>query len=599
MADEKIIRITADASGVGAEMDRTAASVQRAFSDIGLDDLLSDADKQFDKIGDKIKAISDELKNKLKDANDEFERRKSDSGGNEFYQRSIQGSQDDYNKRHEKAMSEWEKLADKLSKKSARTEKGGGSGEESSQQSGENSEFKNIIARSIGQSGQDLGGFVGRLFPGDMGRSLGKGLGNILNRGGSGMVRGLGTGGTAAEVGAGEAAVGGEAATGAGAAGGSMAALGVVAVVAAVALAIKQLYGMGMEDWRTESKVNATFDINRDTFGKGGDAFGLSNTDYKEFILSAAKSRGSATNVQDIARKELSFMKGYGLNEGEVRNFDKFNYQDITGRDGTMVIVDILTRAEKQGILGVSAGDFSRLPEKIEQVGNIMAYQKMSGEKVNSLDAVNFMSAGSQIGGRFGDDRASEVYGRMNESIKNPSNPGMKAFIYEMLKKSNPNASFTDIQGMMENGASGENLQAILPQISKMPQGEMRRMVLFQLTKNMQDAIRLDGAGNLDAMLKSSRDMGVTPQEAKSRYDQAMERTATNQAAMDQLGKIISNSLTDFGEKYIARPFNDMIRSGLKGDASGMMLNFMKLTSPGLIGSGQPIKQNTVQSKTE
>ena len=143
----------------------------------------------------------------------------------------------------------------------------------------------------------------------------------------------------------------------------------------------------------------------------------------------------------------------------------------------------------------------------------------MSGEKADSLSAVNFMSAGMRIGGRFGDDRAAEVYGRMNESIRNPSNPGMKAFIFEMLKRSNPGASFTDIQGMMENGATGDNLRAILPSISKMPQGEMRRMVLYRLTKNMQDAIRLDSAGSLDAMIKESNNKGVSSEEAQKRYD--------------------------------------------------------------------------------
>jgi hypothetical protein len=195
-----------------------------------------------------------------------------------------------------------------------------------------------------------------------------------------------------------------------------------------------------------------------------------------------------------------------------------------------------------------------------------MAFQKASGEKVNSLDATNFMSAGGQIGGRFGDDRASEVYGRMNESIKNPGNAGMKAYVFEMLKKSNPNASFTDLQGMMENGASGDNLKAILPSISKMPQGEMRRMVLYQLTKNMQDAIRLDNAGSLPAMISSIGNKGTSSKNASNIYDTAMKRTETNLAAMDQLGKVIVNGFTDVGEKYIARPINDLVRGMMQKD---------------------------------
>lgn len=573
MADEKVIRISADASGFGAEMNRMSDNAKKAFSDIGLDSLFDEADKQFDKFEDKVKSITEELRSKQKEANDDFDRRKSEGGGNEYHQRSIGVEQDDYNKRHDKAISEWEKFVDKLKKTLDKNNPKDGESSSSSTDSS-NKKIEDTLTSAMGRGGQSIGDSIGRMLPGDMGRMLGKNLGNLLGKGGQslgrGMAGGFGGGGAGGGMAAGEAAAGAEggaAAAGGGAAmGGALAAAGVVAVVAAVALAIKQLYGMGMEDWKTESKVNSTFNINRDTFGKGGDVFGMDNKEYKEFILSAAKSRGSATNIEDIAKKEMSLIKGYGLSDNEVQSFDKFNYQDVNQRDGTMVIVDILSRAEKDGILGVSGGDFSRLPEKIEQVSNIMAFQKMSGEKVDSVGAVNFMQAGAQIGGRFGDDRASEVYGRMNESIKNPGNPGMKAYIYEMLRKANPNASFTDLQGQMENGASGENLKAILPSIAKMPQGEMRRMVLYQLTKNMQDAIRLDNAGSLDAMISGVDNKGISSGQAQSKYNEAMNRTEANQAAMDQLGKIINNGLTDFGEKYIARPWNDMVRGMMQGN---------------------------------
>lgn len=579
MADEKVIRISADASGFGAEMNRMSENAKRAFSDIGLDNLFDEADKQFDKFEDKVKSITEELRQKQSEANEQFNSRKDNSGGNDYYKRSVGAEQDNYNERHDKAISEWEKFVEKLRKT---LDKAGGKDDSSggsSEVNPENKKIQDTLSSAMGRGGQSIGEDIGRMLPGNMGKMLGKNLGNLLGKGGETLGRGFGggavTGGEVAAGAAGEGAAGG--AAGAAGMGGALAAAGVVAVVAAVAMALKQLYGMGMEDWKTESKVNSTFNINRDTFGKGGDVFGMDNKEYKEFILSAAKSRGSANNIEDIAKKEMSLVKGYGLSQNEVQSFDKFNYQDVNQRDGTMVIVDILSRAEKDGILGVSGGDFSRLPEKIEQVSNIMAFQKMSGEKVDSVGAVNFMQAGAQIGGRFGDDRAGEVYGRMNESIKNPGNAGMKAYIYEMLRKANPNASFTDLQGQMENGASGDNLKAILPSIAKMPQGEMRRMVLFQLTKNMQDAIRLDGAGNLDAMLGSVGNKGISSGQAQTKYNEAMSRTETNQAAMDQIGKIINNSLTDFGEKFIARPINDMTRGMMQGNSkdwgkAGMML---------------------------
>jgi hypothetical protein len=562
MADEKIIRISADASGFGSEINRISEGAKKAFSEIGLDGLFDEADRQFDKFEDKIKSISDELKKKQSEANADFDSRK-ESGGNSYHQRAIDSEQGDYNKRHDSAIKEWEKFVDKL-RKTLDKEGINNSSDASSSTDNNRKGIEDALSRGLGNAGGDIGQSIGKMFPGNIGQSIGKNLGNLLNKGGQSIGKSLAGSGEAAigaeAVGAAEA--GGAGAAGAAGMGGALAAAGVVAVVAAVAMAIKQLYGMGMDDWRTESKINSTFNIDRDTFGKGGDDFGMDNKEYKEFFLSAAKSRGSATDIENIGRKELSLMRGYGLDQGQVQSFDKFNFQDVTQKDGTAIIVDILSRSEKQGILGVSGGDFSRLPEKLEQVSNIMAFQKASGEKVNSLDATNFMSAGGQIGGRFGDDRASEVYGRMNESIKNPGNAGMKAYVFEMLKKSNPNASFTDLQGMMENGASGDNLKAILPSISKMPQGEMRRMVLYQLTKNMQDAIRLDNAGSLPAMISSIGNKGTSSKNASNIYDTAMKRTET----MDQLGKVIVNGFTDVGEKYIARPINDLVRGMMQKD---------------------------------
>lgn len=602
MADEKIIRIGADASGFGNEINRMGESAKKAFSDIGLDTLFDAADKQFDKISDKIANVTEELKRKQQEANEVFNQDRGKNQGNAYYQSSLNNDQENYNKRHDKATAEWEKFVEKLKKVTDKNNPETGDGGV-----GARNPTQDMLKKAFGDAGGNIGQSIGNMFPGQIGRTIG----NLLGRGGASIGQSLagGIGGSstipsAAEAAAGTAGRGAAGMGGAGAAGGLLAAGAVVAVVAAVAIAIKQLYGMGMDDWRTESKVNSTFNIDRDSFGKGGDDFGMDNKEYKEFFLQSAKSRGLAEDIEDIGRKQLSLIRGYGLNENEVRTFDKFNYQETNNRDGTTMIFDILSRSEKQGILGVSNGDFSRLPEKIEQVGNIMSMQKMSGEKVDSISAINFMSAGSKIGGRFGDDRASEVYGRMNESIKNPSNPGMKAYIFEMLKKSNPGASFTDLQGMMENGASGDNLKAILPSISKMPQGEMRRMVLFQLTKNMQDAIRLDGAGNLDTMMKEADSKGISSGQVQSKYDEAMKRTETNLAAMDQLGKIIENKLTDFGEKYIARPLNDMTRGMMQGNGADFIKAGTLLTQPyltpfiqGGFNSNTGGKQNAVTPK--
>lgn len=573
MAEEKVVRISAQDNGFGVTINRMAEDAKKAMSEIGLESLFDEADKQFDKIEDKIRSIGDELKNKAKEANEVFDQRAAQGGGNEFYRAGIKTQQDDYNKSSDEAIKKFDKFADELQKKLDKVNKK----DPKLTPEALEEQNKQDWRTAFGQIGRNAGNAVGRNIPG-----VGGGVGNLGEAAGSRL---------------------GEAISGVGGTNALMAAGAVAGVVVAVAAAIKMLYGVGMEQWKTDSKVSATFDIDRDNFGtnaRGGTAkasdFGLDNKEWKEFILQVGKTRGSAQNVEEIAYNQMSMQRGYGLNEQEVGKFNRYNHQDVTKRDASYIIADILERSEKKGILGVSGSDFSRLPEKLEQVSSIMALQKMNGEEVNSNTAVNLMMEGQRIGGRFGDDRAGEAFGRIDSSIKNPDNPGMKAYIYEMLRKSNPNASYTDIQGMMEGGASKENLQAIMPEINKLPKGEMRRMILQKLTHNWQDAIRLDKSGGIDT--DALNNDVISDSDAKKKFGETDVRVERNLAAMDELGKVIKNNLYDFGEKFIARPMNDAMR----GAGQGNTVDWMKFVSPTTWMSpgghdSNVGKRNTVTSK--
>lgn len=584
MADEKVIRVSAQDTGFGQAINRMAEDAKKALSEIGLDGLFDDAEKQFDKLEDRIKAIGEELKKKAKEANDSFDSRKG--SGNDYHQRVVDTEQQNYNQRSEKASSALDKLSEALRKKG---ESDGGGSETGG--SGGGSNIGHVLGRMLGNN-------VSSRLPSGMRNLLGGEITDRFGQAGGSMMEG-------AAAGEGGAAAGGLA-------GGALAVGAVAGVVVAVAAAIKMLYGMGMDDWRTESKVSATFDINRDTFGRmarGGNGrasdFGLDNEDYKKQILRISKERGAAYDkngnytAEDVGYNQLAIQQGYGLSDQEVGRFNKFNFQDNTQRDASRIIVDLLTRSEKQGILGVSGRDFSRLPEKLDVMNTIMSQQKMSGEQVDSSTAIDLVMAGQKIGGRFGDDRAGEAFGRINESIKSPDNPGMKAYVYEMLRKANPNASYTDIQAMMENGASRENLQAILPEISKMPQGEMRRMMLYKLTHNWQDANRLDKTNGLDEMLGSLKTGVVSDEDAKKKFGETDARVERNLAAFDELGKIIKNNLTDFGEKYIARPMQDWGRGVGKGNAADILQPFSTMPIAGGYHGNQGANTNNTIPKPE
>lgn len=334
---------------------------------------------------------------------------------------------------------------------------------------------------------------------------------------------------------------------------------GVGTIIGGAALLLKQAYDRGIEQWKTDSKANATFDIDRNNFGRGGGEFGMGNKEYHNFILQSARSRGSATNIEDIAAKQQRFMRGYGLGEGDVRAFDQFTYQDKNGSNSTTVIADILRRSEAQGVLGVSKGDFSRLPEKIQQVAGLLAQQKANREQVDSNEAVQLQAAGNKIGGRFGDDRQAETFGYLNNAITGASG-GWKSLLFEGLRRKNPGDTYTQLQGRIENGANRENLETILPMVNKLSP-EMRERILYSLFKSggdahsAQDAVRLSKGGNIDEIL-NQLNKTTSAADLEAQYGKARERTDLNTAYFDKMQKNVVNSIDNMAEK-VARSIND------------------------------------------
>jgi hypothetical protein len=509
-------------------MQRAKDDLNKTFEDFGLDEVLARADKQFDNIHDKIKAIKEELEDLNKRRSEEFQER--GEGGNAAYKENLRRQQRAYEDQHNRANNALDRFGGaaggrdiNLSNRTPNSDP-----EEDKKQTGLleriRRELETLnknrdkamtpeeiqrINREIAQRQQQIRTLTTDQGDNDdpperknfmqnfMGFLNGRGRGGGGNAGGLNRIINAGRGGGGSSLGmAGELA--------GGLSSGTLALGGALTLIAGI---IVKGISDGYEEMKKDMEVSRVLSDGLATrYGYEGASTGMSQKEFMDFAYNTARSRGGDKDITREATNRAYLGQAYGLEDSDTRQFDRFYHSG--GSDASTIIVDILKRSESKGILGVDRGDFSRIPQILQQVSGIMSMQKSSGETVNEGFAIEMAMRGQNIGGRFADDRLGEVMGRMNSSIQSPSNGGMRAYIFEMLKRANPGSSYTDILGMQENGASGQNLQAILPQIANMQQGEMRRMILFQLTKNWQDAIRLDSSDNLNEMMGAASSMG-------------------------------------------------------------------------------------------
>lgn len=603
--DEKVVRVsvTGDASGLNKEMQKTKDELNKTFSDFGLDEILEKADKKFDNMADKIRAVKEELQELNERSVGELESR--GEGGNAAYQANIRKQQKSYEEQHEMANNALDKFSNAMGGRNVpMSNNTPPNSDEPKKQTGLleriRKELEQLNKRrdeaSTREEVQDINRNIEdrqrqiRDLTTDTGDTPERK--NILQRL-MGAIKG-GEGGAGGISRVANAARGGSAGSPTGAAGeliegignGTLAAGGVLVIIASV---IAKGLADGYQAMKKDMDIGRVLsDALSTRYGYAGASTGMSQTEFMDFAYGTAKSRGGDQNITRDATDRAYLKQAYGLEDGDMRQFDKFFHSG--GSEASTIIADILKRSESKGILGVDRGDFSRIPQILEQVSGLMGMQKASGEKVNEGFAIEMALRGQNIGGRFADDRLGEVMGRINNSIQNPSNGGMRAYIFEMLKRANPNASYTDVLGMQENGASGENLQAILPQIANMKQGEMRRMVLYQLTKNWQDAIRLDSADNLGEMMGAAKSLGKS-QRDDGRFNAIQKRA-------EELTPELSKGME--GAKAAWNTWWDgvttSIDEGIK-ELRGIQSTKSVIWSGGGVGNGMPIFfNNTIKS---
>jgi hypothetical protein len=512
MAD-KVLRFTAEDSGYGQTIDRMAAKLRGAFSNSGMSDILQEADAKFTNFGDKLKFIRNEL-NSIKEGNlvdrDEAIKAATDANdkagrprSNDFIQRQASKQAEGEEKVINRLISSLDSLGNKV--------------EEANSHTVEESGKPPIVPPTEPPKEEPSEG--GGVFGGGVGGFIGNALSNAV---GFGIER------------LGERVLG----------------------------YLSDKIGEGINLARRELTIGRQFVLPEDTLNDAGGRtkspyeLGINNKEFLEAIANTAGSRRNATGVVDETIARLRLTSAYGVDNNQFGALDKFyrrrndgSMLDASGMDASRTIIEILSRADKQGILGVSKGDFTMLPEKIGQVTALMGQQYASTERTNAGSAIGIMLAGNRIGGRFGDDRAADTFGRLNEGITNPNNPGMKAYIYEVLRRANPGQSPLQLEGLMQEGLSNpKNSQAIFGGIQNVRSREMRGRILQSLGLDAQSAYRLAGSENLQAFTGGLGAHGLSATEYAQQQAGIKERGEQLTLGTDKAMSYFSNSVTSFGD---------------------------------------------------
>ena len=547
MADQKQvnIRIDGNAAGLNATVRDAGDNVRKAFEDLGLGDILGDADKKFEDIAEKAKYVKEKLEEAKKAAKEGVD---------------VTGATNDFgrNKLRQEGESKVEKNFDQLNKNFEelikalkQSQREGKSGRPDDMMAGYE-KYKSHMTPEQYQQWQlkQRKSRAERMIRGlgDEEEDVPSAGHRMAAAGARGNVQGALNTGISGQGGLLEAAGMG---AGAGLVVGAIAAAAIAALAASI--------NAGLQQGRAEGKANAAFDIRKSGYGEGYDfdeATGMSKTEGLNYGIRIARARGFAgSDLRGDAEQRGYMQKGYGVDEGSMQSLDKYSIYAGAGKstDATNIIADILSRSQKDGILGVSRGDFNRLPEKIESVSNILAMQKLSSETVDPNFAARMVVGGAKIGGEFADDRISKVMGGLNEGIKHNANAGMQAFIYQMLQRANPGSTRTDILAKQEQGATEENMRAIMPSIMGMQKGEFRRQILHNMGLDWQTSKRLDETDKASEFMRiiNGRDGQTTPSEIAKMKEEAKNRSGSNQQNVDNLTLHVKNASIDVGDAIL------------------------------------------------
>lgn len=228
--------------------------------------------------------------------------------------------------------------------------------------------------------------------------------------------------------------------------------------------------------------------------------FGLSGADFLTYSKGVGKSLGRA-NMGDSAINQLAIEKRFGLEDGSLNDLNKTSRMGSYGKNGrgergidsSGIVAGMVTELKSSNAYGFKSGDFSLLGEKISDLSSIMeSFGENSEGGMGGATASNLISAFSRVGGSFADQRQVGSIGQIDKSIRNPNSEFSQAMMFRAIKAQDPDQSLFDIMKRQEQGATPQNITAVMDVLGK---GGDNENTYFNVSQAL--GLRLGQAQNL------------------------------------------------------------------------------------------------------
>ena len=318
-----------------------------------------------------------------------------------------------------------------------------------------------------------------------------------------------------------------------------------------------------------------------------GTTYGMSNADFIDFARQVARSRGTASNINQDTSRQLGLERGFGLDMGALNqlamasrltgsNFFTNNTDASTNSQQTTekALVDMIRIFTNARVFNIEKGDFSMVGEKIEDLTKIMVSMASQGGFADSVQASSLMASLGRVGGNFSNQNQMSLVNRMNKAITDPTNQFAEAAMLRSLSMGNEGMSLFQLKKQQEMGAFGlgniENALKFITNNGKLSGDVTKFNTAAMLNLNLADAERLVEAFSNNPKMMSVVDNDKRPfnqvaeeQEFQTILDEILGRGKSSAGRIQKFSAGAQNMAAAQGSRAISL-LEPVMSAGLK-----------------------------------
>lgn len=327
---------------------------------------------------------------------------------------------------------------------------------------------------------------------------------------------------------------------------------------------LNRFFGGGEELEGQLGKMEAVTGIRDIISILGPSKFGYDNLQALQLQSNVAKAMKSSDRSAGSAMDIMAAVRGYDIEEGDLVSMIKAGRRDGSPTSIAQSVVGLDKLLMSTGAVG--SRDKALFPEYIDILRQLIETQSRTLEKTSTTTSMQVIQAFSNMKGSFGDPATmSERISTINQSLTSPGNDFKSAMSFSILRQLNPNASFTDLMKMRENGINQPGYLSRYMDILNQQSGGNREMLellansyllggnQFQQAESLVSSYLDPKTRELIGGIGTKSNIPTTGQAESQLRDRGqtitgdiLEDTAIVRNTITKLGNESVNAITDF-----------------------------------------------------